>query len=41
LINPLNFEYALFYDANEAHRIEEFSLLFLVQNFEYYKSYPP
>jgi hypothetical protein len=29
------------YDANEAHRIEANSLLFLVYNLEYYKSYPP
>jgi hypothetical protein len=27
-------------DANEAHKIEEISLLFFVYNFEYYKSYP-
>jgi hypothetical protein len=25
-----------FYDANEAHKIEEISLLFFVYNFEYY-----
>jgi hypothetical protein len=25
-----------FYDANEAHKIEELSLLFFVNNFEYY-----
>jgi hypothetical protein len=30
-----------FYDANEAHKIEEISLLFFGYNFEYYKSYPP
>jgi hypothetical protein len=30
-----------FYDANEAHKIEEISLLFFVYNFEYYKSYSP
>jgi hypothetical protein len=30
-----------FYDANEAHKIEDISLLFFVYNFEYYKSYPP
>jgi hypothetical protein len=29
-----------FYDANEAHKIEEISLLFFVYNLEYYKSYP-
>jgi hypothetical protein len=29
-----------FYDANEARKIEEISLLFFVYNFEYYKSYP-
>jgi hypothetical protein len=26
-----------FYDANEAHKIEELSLLFFVYNFEHYK----
>jgi hypothetical protein len=25
------------YDANEAHKLEELSLLFFVYNFEYYK----
>jgi hypothetical protein len=30
-----------FYAANEAHKIEEISLLFFGYNFEYYKSYPP
>jgi hypothetical protein len=29
-----------FYDANEAQEIEDNSLLFLVYNLEYYKSYP-
>jgi hypothetical protein len=29
-----------FYDANEAHKIEELSLLFFVYNFEYYTTVP-
>jgi hypothetical protein len=30
------FQVCSFYDANETHKIEEISLIFLVYNFEYY-----